>query len=59
MDEVIKPRSSGPTNKERREGRIEFWKRYGAWYAFNYKKNGRKSWLDQFDKQSNEDRQGW
>ena len=59
MDEVIKPRNKALTKKEREEGRLKFWKRYGAWYAFCYKKNCRKSWIDKFDKQSNQDKQGW
>jgi hypothetical protein len=59
MDEVIKPRNKALTKKEREKGRLKFWKRYGAWYAFSYKKNGRKSWIDKFDLQSNEDKQGW
>ena len=59
MDEVIKPRNKALTKKEREEGRLKFWKRYGAWYAFCYKKNGRKAWIDKFDKQSNQDKQGW
>ena len=61
MTEVIKPRSKAMTAKEREEGRLKFFKRYGHWYWYTYKKyaNYKKTWLEQFDKQSNEDRQGW
>ena len=59
MDEVIKPKTKALSTKDREKGRIKFYNRYGAWYAFNYKRNGTKSWIDQFDKQSNEDKQGW
>lgn len=59
MDEVIKPRNKALSTTEREKGHKQFYKRYGAWYFFNYKKSGRRTWIDQFDKQSNEDRQGW
>lgn len=64
MDEVIKPRSKAMTNKQREDMRIEFHKRYGAWYYFNYKKYSTfrassKTWIEQFDKQSKRDKQGW
>lgn len=64
MDEVIKPKSKAMTNKERNNVKIQFHKRYGAWYYFNYKKfsaslSYKKCWLERFDKQSNRDKQGW
>ena len=52
------------TNKQREDMRIEFHKRYGAWYYFNYKKYStfrpsNKTWIEKFDKQSKRDKQGW
>ena len=61
MTEVIKPKSKAMTNEEREQAKNYFFDRYGHWYWYTYKKyaNYTKSWLEQFDKQSEEDKQGW
>lgn len=61
MTELIKPKSKAMTDEEREQGRVKFFERYGHWYWFGYKKyaNYKKTWLEQFDKQSVIDRQGW